>query len=241
MSDRASSAAWTDEDSRAFIRYGQLFVPRREEQMTAVVALLPSGREPLRVLELCCGEGLLARRILESRPEARVRAIDGSPEMVRAACEANADSGDCFEAEVAELEGFVPEGPVDAIVSSMAVHHLDHEGKRSLFEAAHRALTPGGALVIVDLIEPAHRRARELAATGWDAEVARMAERSGQSDAVEAFRSGGWNHYALEEPDPIDRPARIADQLDWLRAAGFSDVDLVWLFAGHAVFGAFKH
>ena len=31
-------------------------------------------------------------------------------------------------------------------------------------------------------------------------------------------------------------PASVAEHLDWLRAAGFLQVDLAWMYAGHAIF-----
>jgi tRNA (cmo5U34)-methyltransferase len=44
--------------------------------------------------------------------------------------------------------------------------------------------------------------------------------------------------YALDAPDPEDRPSPLFAQLCWLREAGFEAVDVYWMFAGHAVFGA---
>ncbi len=41
-------------------------------------------------------------------------------------------------------------------------------------------------------------------------------------------------------PDPIDKPSRLFEQLIWLEQAGFLDVDVHWMKAGHAIFGGRK-
>lgn len=41
-------------------------------------------------------------------------------------------------------------------------------------------------------------------------------------------------------PDPVDKPSRLMDQLLWLEQAGWRDVDVYWMRAGHAMFGGRK-
>jgi tRNA (cmo5U34)-methyltransferase len=36
----------------------------------------------------------------------------------------------------------------------------------------------------------------------------------------------------------VDRPSSAAEHLDWLREAGFAEVDVAWMYAGHAIFTA---
>lgn len=52
---------WTEQASRAFLDYGRYFVPERAYQIQAMVDLIPTTEEPFHILELACGEGLLAR------------------------------------------------------------------------------------------------------------------------------------------------------------------------------------
>ena len=76
---------WAEEDSEEFIEYGKYFVPEREVQLDVICRLIPAGQAPFHVLELCCGEGLLAENILERFPNCTVHGYDGSPEMLRQA------------------------------------------------------------------------------------------------------------------------------------------------------------
>ena len=54
------------------------------------------------------------------------------------------------------------------------------------------------------------------------------------------FVETGWNYYADPNPDPIDKPSPLLAQLKWLEGAGFIEVDVHWLLAGHAIFSGRK-
>jgi tRNA (cmo5U34)-methyltransferase len=57
-------------------------VPAREEQMAALLTLLPfSPDDSFRAVELGCGEGFLSYALLDCFPRAEALALDGSSEM----------------------------------------------------------------------------------------------------------------------------------------------------------------
>jgi tRNA (cmo5U34)-methyltransferase len=115
----------------------------------------------------------------------------------------------------------------DAVVSSLAIHHLDDAGKRALYADMFRQIAPGGALVVADLIAPASDAAREIAAMQWDLAI--------DAQHRAAFERERWNLYRY--PDPAtDKPGKLLDQLTWLRDIGYEGVDAVYLRAGHAIF-----
>ena len=133
--------------------------------------------------------------------------------------------------------------PVHAVVSSLAIHHLDGTEKQILFKDMASLLAPGGSFIIADLIEPMNRFGTRLAAKTWDAAVRqRSLDLDGDLKGYEYFQELGWNHYAEPgpEPDSIDKPSTLFDQLKWLHKAGFIDVDVFWMKAGHAIFGGRK-
>ena len=59
----------------------------------------------------------------------------------------------------------------DAVVSSLAIHHLDSTEKQVLFKDVASILAPGGSFIIADLTEPMDRFGRKLAANTWDEAV----------------------------------------------------------------------
>jgi len=54
----------------------------------------------------------------------------------------------------------------------------------------------------------------------------------GNTGAFELFKREGWNTFWYLDPDDIDKPSLLFDQLKWLEAAGFVDVDVHWMLPG---------
>jgi tRNA (cmo5U34)-methyltransferase len=241
MSD---APTWSEADSQSFIDYGHYFVPERERQVAAVAALIPPHHGPFTALDLACGEGLLAEALLARFPQATVIGLDGSPAMLARAAARLAPFGQRFQTRVfslADRSWRAPAASAHAIVSSLSIHHLDGGQKRELFGDLLRMLTPGGALVVADVVLAATPEARALAADTWDDEVDRRAHSLGAGAEPPAFfRREGWNMYRADVPDAYDKPSRLVDQLRWLEEAGFVDVDVAWMLAGHAIFGGRK-
>ncbi len=239
---RDSKPAWDEQDSQAFIDYGRYFVPERAEQIAIICELIEPQPAPLHIIELCCGEGLLARALLERLPQSVVYAYDGSPEMLSRAQQNLAQFAGRFvpaQFDLAARDWRARIQTADAVVSSLAIHHLDGAQKQELFRDVYGMLAPGGVLVIADVIEPAHARGLAIAARAWDDAVRQRAlALDGDTAAFDFFTRDGWNLY--RHPDPLDKPSRLLDQLQWLAAAGFNDVDVHWLKAGHAVFSGHK-
>lgn len=105
-----------------------------------------------RTLDLGTGTGETAARVLDAYPGASLVGIDASRDMLAVAAQvlpaARADL------RVARLEDPLPDGPFDLVVSALAVHHLDGEGKRDLFKRVAAVLEPGGRMVIADVVVP---------------------------------------------------------------------------------------
>ncbi|HEX9623448.1 MAG TPA: methyltransferase domain-containing protein [Streptosporangiaceae bacterium] len=239
MSD-TTSEAWSIFDTEMFVKYGQACVPRRPEQISTVCDLL-AELPVAHVLDLCCGEGLLSQEYLRRTPQARVTLLDGSAEMLQAAATRLAPFGDRFtqvQADIADRDWRVA-GRYGGVMTSLAVHHLDADGKQQLYRDLHGMLPPGGVFVMADLIEPTGPVARGVAADAWEQSVAEESRRLfGTDEALVAFRQTEWNYFRQPGPDSFDMPSSVAEHLTWLSAAGLAEVDLVWLYAGHAIFTA---
>lgn len=237
------SSRWSEENSQAFIDFGSYFVPDRERQIDMIASLIVPPAHPFHILELACGEGSLAGIILERYPQAVVHGLDGSPKMLSRALANLSGYGERFTAQRFDLASSAwrkPVYPLLAVVSSLALHHLDSEQKQSLFNDVYAMLETGGAFIIADLIEPADGAGREAAARTWDEAVQENAVAlDGSLAAFEVFRKEHWNLYRYPDPD-MDKPSGLFDQLKWLEAAGFQLVDVYWMRAGHVIFGGRK-
>jgi tRNA (cmo5U34)-methyltransferase len=237
------TTAWTEAESATHRDLSLYAVPERERQIAIVETLVRAADIGGDVLDLCCGEGLLTETLLHALPGVTVHAYDGSASMLEAT-RRRAGAADRLRTRVIDLAAldwrrFDP--PLRAVVSSLAIHHLDDAGKRLLFADLHAALAPGGVFVLADVIRPATTVGHAIAARMWDEEVRRRALALDGSEAgFEAFQRADWNHFRHDALDPIDQPSTVAEHLTWLREAGFRDVDLHWMMAGQALFSGWK-
>jgi tRNA (cmo5U34)-methyltransferase len=113
---------------------------------------------------------------------------------------------------VLDLSQEFPTGRYDAVVSALAIHHLEDEAKRRLFGRVHDALRRHGVFANADQVlgpTPAvERRYRDT----WLRQVRAL----GTSEADVEL---------AQQRMTFDRKATVAAQLGWLEEAGFVDVD----------------
>lgn len=186
-------------------------IPHRDVAEEMLLEALPARVE--RFADLGTGDGRLLAAIRDRRPEAAAVGIDTSePMLARAAERFGADPQ--VELRVHDLALPLGDlGPLDAAVSGLAIHHLEDERKRELFEELHALLTPGGVFANLDLVVSASTRLHER----FRREIGRT------------------------EDDPTDRLADLAGQMGWLREAGFAEVDCHFKWLELALVVAVKH
>ncbi len=244
MTHSDSHEGWSEDDSRHFIDYSHYFVPERETQIDTICSVIPPAPDNSLIVDICCGEGLLASALARRFSDCHIAALDGSPVMLEATGRRLGETGTSWTASVIDLadSGWRQfDRPVHAFVSSLGVHHLDGPGKASLFRDLAAALSSEGVIVVCDLVEAQRREGRALWERQWDDGVRERAIRlDGNEDMLHFFREDGWNYYSDPEADPVDMPSGLCEQFAWMEEAGLVDVDLHWLVAGHAIFSARK-
>jgi len=182
------------------------------------------GPDP-RVLDLGAGTGLLSGHVRHAVPDAHLHLFDGSAEMLAGArARLTDDTHPDVAYEVGDLAGPLPAGPFDAVVSSLAIHHLADDDKRTLFGRIARVLVPGGVFVHLEQV-----RGPDDVREQWYADAHERSARASGSDDDE------WSR-ALERMR-ADRSATLETQLAWLRAETFFLTDIIakdWRFVVYA-------
>lgn len=168
-----------------------------------------------KVLDLGAGTGLLSLLIAGVRPDATFTLVDVAQPMLDQAARELTARGIAHETVLRDLTDELPEGEYDAIVSALAIHHLDDAGKRDLYARAAKALAKGGVFVNAEQVAGPTKRLDALYDQLWEADARAKGSDDGEIAAARARMA-------------FDRPAPVEVQLQWLREAGLEDVAAVY-------------
>jgi len=192
---------WTTDEQRVrrYLKRAGEFAHRAEGES---VLLEHVPRDARRVLDLGTGDGRLLALLQVDRQEMHGVGVDFS-ELMLAAARKRFAGEERVELVRHDLGKSLPVlGRFDAVVSSFAIHHLEHERKQSLYAEVFELLEPGGVFANFEHVaSPSHRLHLAFFA------------------AIEE---------PIENEDPSDRLLDVETQLDWLRTIGFEDVDCYW-------------
>jgi tRNA (cmo5U34)-methyltransferase len=184
-----------------------------------------SGSPIARVLDVGAGTGLLTAAVAERYPNARFELLDGSMEMLS---EAQRRLGDrVVRVHVQDMAAGLPAGPFDAVVSALAIHHLEDDDKRVLFGRIYDVLRPGGLFVNAEQVAGPTPELADLYRKTW----AQMCRDLGASDAEIADALERRRH---------DNCADVEIQLAWLRECGFTTADCIYKLWEEAVIVAVR-
>ncbi len=210
----------------------------RAEQLEILLELLAVLQDDdHRILDLGCGDGMVAELLLTRFPRAYVVGVDSSTPMLenaRARLSPYHGRFTLLALDMRQLrEPPAEHGPYDAAIGVQSVHHLTGVEKQQLFLMVSRALRDSGLLVLADRVKmdseamfPYHLRL-------WN----RLQRRDGAPPVSAGYTYSA--HLARCEMRG-DAPDSLDDQLAWMRAAGFGEVDIFYRQAERAVFGGLK-
>ena len=196
---------WTSsEHVRDYLERADSILHRKEGE-AALLEFVP--RNARRMLDLGTGDGRLLALVRAAMArwghgDTEGVAMDFSPAMLEAARKR-------FAAETSvtvvahNLDKRLPElGRFDAVISSFAIHHLEHERKRALYGEIYELLNSGGVFCNLEHVASPTPRLHE-----------------------EFLRSIG---FTVETEDPSNKLLDLETQLGWLREIGLVDVDCHW-------------
>jgi tRNA (cmo5U34)-methyltransferase len=212
-----------DVDADAYDVAIRRFIPYYDDMLVTGVELLGALAPPdARVLDLGGGTGALSAAVLGSLPEARVTVLDVDGAMLEEARRRLARFGDRVEFREGSFLDSLP--PADAVMASLALHHVHDLGaKTDVYRAIYAALSAGGVFVNLDAAMTEGPRLNALGFRRW---AAGMAEH-GISEAEARGHFAAW----ADE----DRYFPLDAELAALRRAGFAEVEYFWRRGASAI------
>ncbi len=186
-------ASWSVYDT--IIRENYMFHREIHARLREVIA----GRAALggySLLDLGCGNASGLAETLRDFPPTRYLGVDLSPAALEGAARSLAGLPvvELREQEMLACLATLPPDSADLIYSGFAMHHLPPADKRRMFEACASVRSPGGMLLLVDVVrEPEESREEYLesylrmVATEWPALSARQVGEVRQHVAAHDF------------------------------------------------------
>ena len=228
-----NAAIWKSaEVARDFASMTQQRERERAEQLTLVARLLPFGRgDAFTFLDLGAGTGAAARAVLAEYSSATGILADFSQQMMAEGADQLAPFAGRyryveFDMHSSDWPSDIPV-PLDAIVSTLSIHHLPDARKQTLFREIRRQLQPGGWYINYDPI----RAPDDAMAAIWERVNDRYDPQAAykRANRTPAEQARYENHVRYMIP--------LEPQLDWLRQAGFVDVDVFWKRLDWVIYG----
>lgn len=225
-----------------------------------LVSLLPFPPEAsIRVLDIGAGDGALSLEVLSTYPKAQLVCHDFSEAMLDRARQRLAPLSPAVTLVKGDLRGpawrQAIEGKFDAVVSSVAIHNVAEntqaatERVREIYGEVFGLVKPEGCFLNYDhvaapgpVVAGIYRKqrfitnqARLKAETGIKKSLQELEQESRERRRARSGPLPGQVRFGVEGAQVM------LEQLEWLRQAGFDEVDCFWRDTTIAIFGGFRH
>jgi ubiquinone/menaquinone biosynthesis C-methylase UbiE len=215
-------------------------IPLAAEQLDVLLRVAAAAEPaPADVLDLGCGDSVLAAALLDHFPAARATLVDFSAPMLEQARLRLA--GHAERVRLIEVDYAAPDwraqlgeqASFQIIVSGFSIHHQPDARKRALYAELFELLTPGGVFLNLEHVASASPWLSGLYDQLFIDALHAYANRSGQA----AERARVAAEYEARPDKAANLLAPVEQQCGWLRELGFVDVDCYLKVFELALFG----
>ncbi|OEH93593.1 class I SAM-dependent methyltransferase [Bacillus solimangrovi] len=189
-------------------------IPCFKKFYSTAVELVQIHEEPLTILDLGAGTGLLTSMLLERYPTAHYTLIDLSEKMLNVA-KKRFEGNNNITYKVADYTTVEGQNQYDVVVSSLSIHHLSDDQKEKLYHNVFNSLKSGGIFVNADQVLGETDNLNQQYKQNWQQRIENTNLTTEQLQAA-------------YERTKLDQMSTLSQQLNWLKAAGFVDVDCVF-------------
>lgn len=244
----AQAQVWLDR----WDRQQQGYIADREERFAVLADVLATEHEMQRIVDLGCGPGSLAARLSVRFPQATIVGVDADPLLLGLARARHAAARRLrFVHADLRLPGWRDalgvDGPVDAVVSTTALHWLTGDELAALYRDVAALLRPGGLFVDGDHFATSSEAVDRLATAVRDGRAGRVGQHA--ENWQEWWTAVGQAAELAElvgerGARPIAHDVAVLPTLDdhsrLLRSSGFAEVGVVWQHGDDRILAAVR-
>ncbi len=202
-------------------------IPYYKEMVRAVAVSLPfSPTHAFDAIDLGCGTGTISQALRNEFPQVRLTLVDLAENMLQIAREKIGPEARYLSAD---FNTFEFDAQYDAVVSSLALHHLVTEAdKQRFYHKIFRALKPGGIFINADMVLAQTENLQQTFLREWVNYMLR-------SVSSQEIKDKWLPNYEAE-----DHPISLMRHFEMLKLAGFTSTDVIWKYYGFSVYTARK-
>ncbi|MBD3246048.1 MAG: methyltransferase domain-containing protein [Candidatus Omnitrophica bacterium] len=238
-----SDAKWKDPKfARQYLERIVSGVPLEALQFEIVFRLIDRFQgHPSLFLDLGCGGGIVAERILKRYPDANGVLADFSEEMLQEARRKLVAwrKQVSFSQVDYSRKGWIFALPVrqySLVLSRFSIHHQPDARKKELYEECFDSLEPGGLFFNIEHVSSPTAHTRAV----WEQYMIDHLYRYQQQRGTGKKRKEVEQDYIRRAESDRNVLAPVEKQCEWLRQIGFDDVDCYFKVFELAIFGGRK-
>lgn len=204
-------------------------VPHHKEMLDALINSMPfAAKEPIKIIEFGCGTGMVTRGIKKRYPNAHLKCIDMSSEMLDIARD-KLKAFSNIKYELADFTKYQFKEKYDVIVSFLSLMYLgSDESRKSIFKKSYNALKPGGIFIAGEVNISDNGYFQGIHMKKW---IEHM-QKSYSNDFI--------NKEVLIKAKKHGRLAVLLEEIQWLKNIGFCHIEVFWKYYNFSVYGAIK-
>jgi tRNA (cmo5U34)-methyltransferase len=203
----------------------QRLIPHYDLQQDVMVALITKDRDqPLRILDLGCGPGVMASRLAEEFPRAQITLFDLTVEMIER-CKFRFGGNPRVSFQVGNFRDEDFGGGYDLVLASLSLHHATLEERPALAQRLYHSLVPDGQLITAEVVVDESPQVRERQYELWR----RFMASHGEDGDV-------WYDKHLAK----DHPVQVSEWTRILSGAGFASPGCFWRYLNFAIFSGWR-
>lgn len=188
-----------------------------DEALDTLVKNLKVNKNNPKILDICCGTGILTEKVAKRYPNAIFTGVDFSTGMLEIAKQRMKDYNFKYlVTDVCNQHKMQKLGEYDIVISSLGIHNIHgFENKQHALSNILNHLKQGGVYITFDYVKGNNKK-----------EIKHFYEVQKQR-LLETFNEGeteNWLNLLAEE----DEPETLSDNFKLLKNAGLTDCKLIW-------------